>query len=207
MNKIANGRSSRYWRELGLVVIGAAIGLFSSLSAAYLQTKTQTDQFWLDKKLGAIREYSIASNQGFTAAGIKLEKYRTSLENILFELEDGKHAPEALVTEVFKNQEIATSEISNLLASLNINRTLIYALFRDKPPDLKFDLSDINEGEMIAEFRAKYAAARNEKERIQVMHDLYSKLVKIIKRFENNLIEGMNKVNGEIMQLAARLHT
>jgi hypothetical protein len=55
--------NSTYWRQLGLIVVGAMLASIPTLVSTHLQSRAELQQLVLDRRLTALKDFSIVANK------------------------------------------------------------------------------------------------------------------------------------------------
>ena len=64
----------QYWKEIGLVILGAVLASIPTLTSTYMHGKTQIQQLVLDRQLLALKDFSICHNKVATEVMPAIEK-------------------------------------------------------------------------------------------------------------------------------------
>ena len=69
-----------YRKEIVLVMVGAVLASIPTLISTYIQSRTQLQQLIIDKRVSALKDYSMAFNKLSTEIVPKFEKLEKRIE-------------------------------------------------------------------------------------------------------------------------------
>jgi hypothetical protein len=145
-----------YWKEAGLVFLGAVLASIPILIASYIQTKAQQHQLILDRRISALKDYSIAYNKLATDFLPAIEK----LDSMVAESERQFSEKQLTSDEINKNlnepTEILLIKGRTWIAEVNAQTAIVNALFKTNLPQRTFSLdkpdTSNNSGESFEQY-------------------------------------------------------
>lgn len=180
-----------------MLLVGAVIGVSSSLVTVVVQQKYQYDQFILDKKIQALRDFTMEFNKNTVRWSMTLD----SLENNYLYLEGITSDGELPIASDFDGLNKDYSEFKSIqqdMGGLLGQKILLYALFDTKAPDVSMGApSMIDEAlndKMIKETNPKIQAAMFAK--------AYHELRDLVTKQKLVLVSITNATNDDLTKLA-----
>lgn len=180
-----------------MLLAGAVIGVSSSLVTVVVQQKYQYDQFILDKKIQALRDFTMEFNKNTVRWSMTLD----SLENNYLYLEGITSDGELPIASDFDGLNKDYSEFKSIqqdMGGLLGQKILLYALFDTKAPDVSMGApSMIDEAlndKMIKETNPKIQAAMFAK--------AYHELRDLVTKQKLVLVSITNATNDDLTKLA-----
>ncbi len=148
-NSNSGNSKDTIWREIILVLIGAAIAVISSYYTTKMQLNNQTKQFVTDKKLTVLKDYATLFNQSShkLLSNVRIIKLRGS--RIEAKLMRGE-LPKEDIEKNFEDMEKLQTENYDWQGNLKTQKFLVYATFgipeeldsnKDRANALKFLVS------------------------------------------------------------------
>ena len=192
-----------YLKDFLLVVVGAVIGLSSSMLTAYTQNKAQREQFLIDKKLQVLRDASNGLNEHSVALDSLLLDLGSQYEEGAKSMSKGIFLSAAEWEALAKKNEIVRREMTTLKTAWSTNRILTFAIFNDEPPDLELEeLGPINKRWAEA---MKRAESQTPNQQAKTMAPILVEVALQLKTLRKDLIDGTNRANAKLVDLAKQL--
>jgi hypothetical protein len=197
MISIRGRKKGEFFGKLVMLLVGAVIGVSSSLVTVVVQQKYQYDQFILDKKIQALRDFTMEFNKNTVRWSMTLD----SLENNYLYLEGITSDGELPIASDFDGLNKDYSEFKSIqqdMGGLLGQKILLYALFDTKAPDVSMGApSMIDEAlndKMIKETNPKIQAAMFAK--------AYHELRDLVTKQKLVLVSITNATNDDLTKLA-----
>lgn len=193
-----------WWRELGLVVIGAAIALSSSILTTNMQSNNQREQWIYDRKVQLIRDTAKNINEYATRLIQITDNSIMLIENIIDSLSNGL-PPSYHDREELRRNLNEMSQLSVSASGLAAEKILIHALFGEKAPDLKLEYNDAELDVAFERIAQKMREANTPKKQDEVMIESYKNLKSVLTKLNHEIIKGQNNANEKFLELAKQI--
>lgn len=195
-NSNSGNSKDTIWREIILVLIGAAIAVISSYYTTKMQLNNQTKQFVTDKKLTVFKDYATSFNQSShkLLSNVRIIQLRGSrIEAKLMRRE----LPKEDIEKNFEDMEKLQTETYEWQGNLKTQKFLVYATF-GIPEEL-----DSNKDILSNTFKSKLEELKQKP--VESDLDGLRKLKELYKIFEGELVNSIAEENNNIQNLASKL--
>ncbi len=195
-NSNSGNSKDTIWREIILVLIGAAIAVISSYCTTKMQLNNQTKQFVTDKKLTVLKDYATSFNQSShkLLSNVRIIQLRDS--RIEAKLMRGE-LPKEDIEKNFEDMEKLQTETYEWQGNLKTQKFLVYATF-GIPEEL-----DSNKDILSNTFKSKLEELKQKP--VESDLDGLRKLKELYKIFEGELVNSIAEENNNIQNLASKL--
>jgi uncharacterized protein HemX len=196
----SNGTAG-YLQKVGLVVLGAIIGIVPSYIMADRQAKIQITQFLLDRQVSTLKEYSTSLNQigARQLSGVRELFDKLEMLEAEAELTDDGNLPDDAkkVEELQKLVRNISASSDEFFGNLNTQRTMVYAVFGSKPEPTPL-LPD-NE---IKKWRERWAKSFNE---AVTDLEMVRRLKQLFRELEQIITFALNEHNKDVEKLVLKI--
>lgn len=196
---------SHYWQQAGSVLLGAVIGVMSTVFVTYLQMKSQNKQFIIEKKLTALKEYSTTYNQQAGEVLSRADSLLVQLETIeqvgVDQISDEEFTKLGdLMTSLLKDTH---TYYSNLISQ----KTIIFALFGIEPTTKDFaSFSNSELQSLKVDLVSELTRAKSKKQQMSALGKLFKNLKELLGQGREGLVSSINEDNEDIRKLAQVLY-
>jgi hypothetical protein len=189
-------KSKNYWREIGLILIGAIIAAVPTIVNSRYQAKMELEQFLLDRQITALRDFSTSLNQLGHQSLSKTQVLIFRLRGLEAESQTRQITNEEF-SEIRKSSEDLFAYAHDFAASMEMNRTLAYAIFGEKQGGVTEHSIDCADADS-EQFKAQITNARTDREKLKLMETQ-------ILRSEKSIIRILTDGNAEMRELSKKM--
>lgn len=193
-----------YWRELGLVFIGAAIALSSSILTTHMQSNSQREQLILERKTQLISDYAKRFNENIFRQLVAIDEIQLSIDEILRASSTGSLPPDSTFDKLDKKLT-SFSDLTSISAGISADRILLHVYFGDDAPDLTMDYNDPNRSLAIEMLVQDLRDAHNNQEQAEIITSFFETLKLDIEKLSDDIIEVSNISNEQLIELAKQI--